>query len=382
MKTRFLIWGYYGYQNTGDEFMLSVLQGFLKKFFPQSSIKVISANPSFTEKIHRLQSIYNSFAVKSGILPFIYKRLLDFAAILKCDVFIFGGGTFLTNPGGINTKSLTVHLINIVFARLAGKKVVFLGAGAENLNTQKDKLIIKLMFPFVHKAFLRDRESLELLRKIGISRKKLILTSDLAYLYNPKPKALPKNGRKKAAICPFAYFKNIERNDLKHHKMLCALRSLIKELLSHDFEVHLIPFQDDKTISDLSFIQQIYKGIKNRKRIIVHDFQPDFIKTLDLVRNTDILIGMRFHSIVFSIISEVPFLAPNYSEKIKSLANDSKIKNSLIPQEVFINCPEKIAQRAAEIVGNKNIKKQLKFFLKEQKKLSEKNFEELKCIVK
>jgi len=382
MKTRFLIWGYYGYQNTGDEFMLSVLKSFLKKLFPQSSIKVISANPSFTEKIHRLESVYNSFAVKSGILPFICKRLLDFKAILKCDVFIFGGGTFLTNPEGINTKSLLVHLINIIFARSAGKKIMFLGVGAENLKTKKDRLIVRLMFLFVHKAFLRDSESIELLKNIGISQNKLVLSSDLAYMYKMKPKALQNNGRKKAAICPFAFFKNIERNDLKHQKMLSSFRKLIAELVSLNFEVHLIPFQDDKTISDFSFIQGIYNGLKSRKGVIVHKYRHDFAETLNLVRDMDVLIGMRFHSIVFSIISGVPFLALEYSGKIKSLTNASRVGNSLITQEVFINCPEKTAHRAAEIAGNKNIKKQLKFFLKEQKKLSEKNFEEMECIVK
>jgi polysaccharide pyruvyl transferase CsaB len=381
MQNSFLIWGYYGYKNTGDEFMLSVLNCYLKKIFPESTIKVISSNPVFTANFHQLESIYNRLAVKSGIVPFICKRILDFKAILKCNVFIFGGGTFLFNPDGINTKSLIVNLINIIFARIMGKKIFFIGAGAENLKTKKDKLIIKLMFQFVHKAFIRDSDSIKLLKAIGVNKNKLILSSDLAYLLNTKPKTAVKNCRKSAAICPFAYFKNLEKNDLKHHKLVASFRRLVEKLLSLNYEVHLIPFQDDKTVSDYLFNKEIYEKLKDKNGVILHNYHADFVKTLDTVKTMDIVFGMRYHSIVFSTINEVPFVAIECTQKIKTLANAVGIEDAMLSLEEFLNNPEKAGFTAETLINNEKIKTKLKNFRREQRTLSKKNFEELEYLV-
>ena len=78
---KILISGYYGFDNFGDEAILSVLLNHLKG----QDVTVLSANPEKTGKTYNVNSI-NSFNTE-----LVMKRISNF------DVLISGGGSLLQN---------------------------------------------------------------------------------------------------------------------------------------------------------------------------------------------------------------------------------------------------------------------------------------------
>ena len=74
---KFLIWGYYGYRNTGDEIMLSIIVDFLRKQYKNCSIKVRSKTPDETAKKYNVETLFETVERKNSV-----KEKID---IIKCN---------------------------------------------------------------------------------------------------------------------------------------------------------------------------------------------------------------------------------------------------------------------------------------------------------
>ena len=77
--TKYLISGYIGFDNFGDEAIASVLVNYLKEIQAEK-ITLISSNPEKTAKIYNVDSV---------------KMLGFIGAVKDCDVLISGGGSLL-----------------------------------------------------------------------------------------------------------------------------------------------------------------------------------------------------------------------------------------------------------------------------------------------
>jgi len=91
VKSIFVV-GWYGYENTGDEAILTVLLPTLRKIFPEAEINVLSGNPSKTAK---------TYGVKT-----VGKKRKDIWKIIKTvsvsDLIVMGGGGLIEDYGNKN----------------------------------------------------------------------------------------------------------------------------------------------------------------------------------------------------------------------------------------------------------------------------------------
>ena len=103
--TKYIVSGYIGFDNFGDEAIQNVL---VKKLKSEGAGKItlISSNPEKTKKIHEVDSC--------GMLKFL-------PALAKSDVLISGGGSLLQDVTSL--KSLIYYLGVIYLALILGKKV-------------------------------------------------------------------------------------------------------------------------------------------------------------------------------------------------------------------------------------------------------------------
>ena len=81
--SKIVISGYYGFNNAGDEALLTAILAALRAKEPKADITVISGNPGNTIAKHQVKSLYRFAAV----------RLLR--AIREADLVISGGGSLL-----------------------------------------------------------------------------------------------------------------------------------------------------------------------------------------------------------------------------------------------------------------------------------------------
>lgn len=97
-KNKILIFGVYGHGNVGDEAILqSMTYTFLKNF--NSEIEVIGMERKYVEIFNRLKMYYPiPNTIKGCLFKIISGELLKtIKALKKCDIFIMGGGGFLSD---------------------------------------------------------------------------------------------------------------------------------------------------------------------------------------------------------------------------------------------------------------------------------------------
>ena len=131
--TKYLVSGYIGFDNFGDEAIASVLISHLKTKQAEK-ITVLSSNPEKTAKTYRVFSEH-------------YMKF--FKPILETDVLISGGGSLLQDITSL--KSLIYYLTVITVALVFNKKVIIYAQGFTPFRTSFGKFFTKFVLKYCDK---------------------------------------------------------------------------------------------------------------------------------------------------------------------------------------------------------------------------------------
>ena len=102
--SRYLISGYYGFGNAGDEAILRAIVRNLRECDPEAQLTVLSARPELTAREHSVEAVRRT-------------DLLRIAACMRrADLFISGGGGLLQDV--TSSRSLLYYLSLIRLAQL------------------------------------------------------------------------------------------------------------------------------------------------------------------------------------------------------------------------------------------------------------------------
>ena len=281
--TKYLISGYIGFDNFGDEAIASVLVSNLKKNGAEK-ITVLSSNPEKTARLYDVDSEY--------FLKF-------FKPILEADVLISGGGSLLQDITSL--KSLIYYLTVIVIALVFNKKVVIFAQGFTPFRTKLGKFFTNFVLKYCDKIYVRDIKSQELLKTMKIHSE---LVSDPVF--------------------------GIENFSNEHKGIGVQLRSfpsLTEDFLNNladsiaekfkDEEIKLLSLQDSLDFSVLeSFSKKLeQRGVKSK--IYKNE---SILATINLISGLEYLIGMRFHANLIAAKAGVKVLGINYDVKVENLA--------------------------------------------------------------
>lgn len=311
---RVLIVGYYGYGNAGDEAMLQIVIKEIKKRFPDANITIWSANPEKTKNETGCKAYFHPFAGGKKWWKQVY----------EADVLIFGGGTFLQDYGKGSIypwQNLTWYLKVVGLARIIGKKVLMLGIGVGPLQTLCGKIIALFTVGLANWVGLRDEESLRYLKWASYFNKNIHLTEDLVFL-------LGKNKKKRSNTQPTIIRIGINLRELKVKsdclvlggEMLSSLAEFIQDFSKvKPCVIHLIPFQEGE-LGDSNILKQFATLYCLNENIVIHDKVKDFESLYSLIQDMDIVIAMRLHAIIFSVLAEKPVIALSYHQKVSSFA--------------------------------------------------------------
>ena len=167
-KYDFIISGYYGYKNSGDDALLLAMITELKKQKENVKIAVLSANPKETKKVYRVDSFNRFNPIK------IYK------AIKNAKVLLSGGGSLIQDE--TSSKSLWYYASILKMAKKCGLKVMQIANGIGPINKKSNrKLAAKVINSSVDKITLRENKSKEELERMNILVDALV-TSDPAMI--------------------------------------------------------------------------------------------------------------------------------------------------------------------------------------------------------
>jgi polysaccharide pyruvyl transferase CsaB len=284
--TKYVVSGYIGFDNFGDEVIASILSNYLKNNGAEK-VTLISSNPVKTSKLYGVDSV--------GMFDFL-KPIMD------ADVLISGGGSLLQDVTSL--KSLVYYLAIISTALFLRKRVVIFAQGFTPFRTKIGKMLTQFVLKKCDKISVRDVNSQEILSKLGLNSK---------------------------LVCDpvFSTFDLGQRNGSKNEgkKLIVQLRdfpTLTETFLSElaekinykfpDYDIELLSLQDSM---DTKVLEK-FRDKLNRGNLLTGLSVGEVIQK---IAEAEFLVGMRFHACLIGAKYGVKVLGINYDPKVENLAH-------------------------------------------------------------
>lgn len=323
-----LVSGFYGFKNLGDEAILSSLIHKLKKNDSGIRITVVSGDPFFTEKLHGVPSVHRDN----------FRDQLK--AVEEADLIILGGGGLFQDHDQISIANffedhrfgVTSYANCPLMGKILGKPVYYLYHGIGPLFSTESVYFTRWALSLADFISVRDRYSYFLATEIlGIEREKVFLTLD-AVLYDDHHdenrslsliirNKIPLN-REIVIVAPRFWI-----DKLSEDRVIKELRDSAIELIRKGMFIILMPFHlTEKGDSDLRVCQKIAEYLPSDSSRIVADYTT-WEEVVSLYGRAKCSIGMRYHSLIASIISRTPMIAVCYDVKDSELMKDFDLES-------------------------------------------------------
>ncbi len=307
MAKRVLISGYYGYDNFGDEAILSVLIDRLNRY--GADITVLSKSPLKTARTYGVKSVKN------------FDLLLLMGSIASCDVLVSGGGSLLQDITSF--KSLLYYCFVIWFACVCKKPVIIFAQGIGPLQRDISKKIVFNLLSRCALVTVRDLKSQLYLKEHGIEAQ---LVSDPVFSVD-----LPLNEKEGIVGVQLRSFKSMDD---------AFLFSLAQQIVSRysDRKIEIYAFQESLDYDICKKFDKMLKTISSSMmtEIVKYTSQSDIIVRISRL---EYMVAMRFHAVLVAIKTGVKTLAINYDAKVEKLAYEAFLPLLTLSIEEDFNAP-------------------------------------------
>jgi polysaccharide pyruvyl transferase CsaB len=332
-RSRIIILGWYGSDNTGDEALAQVIVGQLKRH-GFDDLTALSTNPERTSQ-------------RLGI-PSASRRLLNpgtIRALIGAKALILGGGGLIQD--GTSAYNLPIYAAYVILAKLLGVRVIGWGLGAEPLWTLLGRLCARLICNCSDYFSVRDAISKRLLERAGVAPGKVKVTADPAILLEPEPLEgdCPPDGKPTIIFClrhlpviqpgfrlvyllpvSVRHRLGIERRQEPGRAeglvevTACGIRVATQELGARAVLLPLWPGRDDEML-DVIEAAALAMGVPEdaMQRARIEDVPG---KLAAFVGRADLLVSMRLHALIFAAGQGVPMLAISYAHKVRGFMQE------------------------------------------------------------
>jgi polysaccharide pyruvyl transferase CsaB len=324
-----LVSGYYGFFNTGDEAILAGMMRAVHDVAPETRFTVISGTAANTRSLHGVQ------AVSRGDFKNIWR------AMGRADLFVSGGGTLLQDV--TSRKSLPYYLGLITMAKMRLKPAMIYAQGAGPVTGAVGKTLIPLVVNRVDMITVRDPEAADTMKRLGVRRPPLHVTADPALALGPSdPEAgarlLQQSGVDLGRPMIGVSVRPWKQGETPWEPALAeALDRLAREAGA---QVVFLPMQRHADVPAAASIARLMKA-----PAVVADGDYTYKDVMAMVARCDLLVGLRYHAIVFAAMNQVPLVGLSYDPK-----NDSFLR--LIGEEV-VGSTHRLEADAVAAAGRK-----------------------------
>ncbi|MEA2022350.1 MAG: polysaccharide pyruvyl transferase CsaB [Candidatus Caldatribacteriota bacterium] len=343
--TKIMISGYYGFSNTGDEAILKSMVGAFKEKIPQIKITVLSHNPLQTSQTYQVKAINRL-------------HLID---IMRCsrdtNLFISGGGGLLQDSTG-KGWSILYYLGLILAAKIVKVPVMIYAQGIGPVNKKINKKLIKWILNKVNLIAVRDEPSKELLENLGVVKPSIYVNSDPVFLLKKKNinNIIDSHPFIQELINSDNYpligisVREYKSNGSDSKRIFAQAADYLIE--NYQAKIIFLPFKFDE---DVHISEEILSLMKNKAEVLKIKLEPE--ELLSVLSRLSLVVGVRLHSIIFSSMANIPFIAFNYDPKVKYFVEDLGLSELLLEVDKDISL--------------KNIQKRIKYIRENNDKIKD-----------
>ncbi len=297
---RVVLSGYYGFDNAGDEALVTAISNSLRAADATVEITVLSGNPKRTAMAHGVRAV-------SRVNPLVLTKELS-----RADLLISGGGSLLQDVTG--PLSVPYYLGIVVLAKLLKTPVVFYAQGVGPVRRRLSRWLIRLIANRVDLITLRDVESAALLKLIGVYRPPIYVTADPVFSLRP---TIEEVQRAESHFEDLGLDKSqgIIGVSLREWNGFTdqQLAMFLDQLAATGHPLLLLPLQHP---TDLEYSLKIKHLMKYPATIAETQFTST--ELMGLISHLKLVVGMRLHSLIFAACVGIPFEGIAYDPKVET----------------------------------------------------------------
>lgn len=298
---RFLISGYYGFGNLGDEALLRVIVSQLKSRHPYAGIDVLSAVPDQTA--HELQIEATPRWDAKAI-----RRAID-----RSDVVISGGGGLLQNATSL--RSLVYYAGIIRAAGRANRKAMIFAQSVGPLDFW-GRALVKECCKTLSGATVRDRRSVEMLTPLVPSAVRVEHTADPVFLYDAPEDPVDLSSEGLGPQSDPLVIVSVRKATGMKDRLDVVARAVDRLAVRHGARVAFLPIGGtaDAEVSTL-----VIRKCKSAPVLLP---ECTLERAANVIRRAKAVVGMRLHALILAARYAVPLLAIPYDPKVAALCDD------------------------------------------------------------
>jgi polysaccharide pyruvyl transferase CsaB len=308
---RYLLAGYYGMRNVGDDVLLYATLAETARHDRNASFTVISDLPELTPPGLRVR------IAPGG------RRLENVRQMLRHDVWLFGGGGLLQDGSPraadyLERLGRSAHVIKLMRRRIA-----LVGIGVGPLTTERGRVAAATLLGHADLVTVRDDESRALIAEVapGVT---VHVTGDPAFLLRAHAATVwhaPRPG-KVLGVSLLPYARSLGGDAESDDRAAVGLaRALAETLRRHpDWRVTLFEFFAHREYGDAHVLRTVERELADPARVTYRPYTGDFLAVFAEMRACQAFVGMRFHSCLLAHLAGVPCLMLAYHPKSESLA--------------------------------------------------------------
>lgn len=328
-----LISGYYGFGNSGDDALLRSIIDDIRRQKESPNIVVLSANPTATKKQYNVKAVNRL-------------NIFEILHLMKeGEMLISGGGTLIQDR--TSTKSLLYYLAVIALAKKHNMKVMMYSNGIGPLNKKSNIKKTQKVLERVDLITLRDDNSLNTLREIGVTNKNAKVTADAALGLDIQGEDV---GRK--ILSAEGVSQNVKLLGVSVRKwteLKPDFEDVVAKVCDYAYEKYgyytvFLPMQASK---DMAISMNIKHKMKHKSTVIEGKYSVN--DTLSVISCFDMCIGMRLHTLIYSAINSLPLIGLVYDPKIKNFMEYAHQTNYVDVRNIT---KEKLTHLLDECVNN------------------------------
>ncbi len=310
-KADVVVSGYYGFGNMGDESLLDVIAATLAEEIPDVKIAALTRHPKADTRRTGLRCVSRFSPQAVG-------------TIAGAKLLVSGGGSLLQDS--TSRRSLKYYAGVLGIAEAFGvKSYVY----ANGIGPVRDKSNRKLTAKVVDRATevsVRDADSADELRRIGVTRDSIRVTADPAFLIRPydehrlartMDRIGVKDGFFAVSLRPPVQ-KNADASSMRVADE--AVDACVKITEEYGLVPFVIPMQGVQDGEICRYFAEKYnERMKNSGRAAVLYTPENAPELIGVLSKAAFVIGMRLHSIIFASSAEVPVVGLEYDPKVSSM---------------------------------------------------------------
>lgn len=284
---RVVVSGYYGFGNAGDEAVLAGLLATLREAEPGIGVTVLSGDPAHTERTHAVAAIR-----RAGPRPLL-------AALRAADGLISGGGSLLQDRTSARPVAYYAGVMGA--ARLFGRPYAVHAQGLGPITRAPNRWLAATALRGAAHVSLRDAESVELARRLGV-RRPIEVVPDLALALRPTATA-GSGGHVLVAVRDWG-------GDATH---VDGLREGLRRLAARH-RIVALPMQDP---ADRAASEATVAGVPGAEVVAPG---AGLEGQLALIGSASLVVGMRLHALILAAAGHVPAIGLSYDPKVDAFA--------------------------------------------------------------